>query len=392
MTVNNRPQVTIASSQMSSLPSTIEKIEVFGYPLTYAEGDYVMSGGRVVTVLESTVVRLSTSDGLVGHGEVCPLGSNYLPAHAAGARAAIAEIAPHLLGADAANPKAIALAMERALLGHPYAKSAIDLAVWDVLGQASGQPVCDLLGGRLHEDFPLYKAVSLASPEQMREQMERFRAAGIHHFQLKLGGDPSEDAARARAIVEATEPGDIVLGDANCGWRLPEAIIAAQQMAELPRFFLEQPCATLEECARVRDHTGAPLILDEVIVDLQSLLRAWELGALIGFNLKLSRVGGLTPARLLREVGEELGLMVNIEDAWGGDIAVAAVSHLAASTDPRALTMVSFINDWTEEHVLSDRPQAVDGRGRAPSEPGLGGGEVDEGLLGEPLASFELAE
>jgi len=350
-----------------------------------------MSGDRVVSVLDSTVVRLTTADGHAGHGEVCPLGANYLPAHAAGARAAIEEIAPHLLGADAANPKAIGRAMEQALLGHPYAKSAIDIASWDVLGQACGRPVCDLLGGRLHDDFPLYMAVSLASPEQMRERMERFRAAGVHRFQLKLGGDPSEDAARARAVVEATEPGDVVLGDANCGWTLPEAITAARQMEGLPRFFLEQPCATLEECARVREHTGLPIVLDEVIVDLQSLLRAWELGALVGFNLKLSRVGGLSPARLLRDLGEELGLMVNVEDAWGGDIAVAAVSHLAASTDPRALTMVSFINDWTEEHVLRDRPRAVDGRGRASSEPGLGGGGVDESVLGEPIASFEAA-
>jgi L-alanine-DL-glutamate epimerase-like enolase superfamily enzyme len=370
------------------MPSPIERVELFGYELTYAEGEYVMSGGRVVSVLDATVVRLTTADGLVGHGEVCPLGANYLPAHAAGARAAIAEIAPHLIGIDAANPRLVARAMERALLGHPYAKSAVDLAAWDVLGQACGRPVCDLLGGRLQEEFPLYKAVSLASPAEMREQMERFRAAGVHRFQLKLGNDPSEDAERARAVVEATAPGDVVLGDANCGWTLPQAIVAARQMEGLPRFFLEQPCATLEECARVREHTDLPLVLDEVIVDVQTLGRAWELGILVGFNLKLSRVGGLTPARLLRDLGEELGLMVNVEDAWGGDIAVAAVSHLAASTDPRSLVMVSFINEWTEEHVLRDRPRDVGGFGRASAEPGLGGGGVEEALLGTPLASF----
>ena len=240
--------VAIAGWGASPMPSPIERVELFGYQLTYAEGEYVMSGGRVVSVLDSTVVRLTTADGLVGHGEVCPLGANYLPAHAGGARAAIAEIAPHLIGLDAANPRLVARAMERALLGHPYAKSAVDLAAWDVLGQACGRPVCDLLGGRLQEEFPLYKAVSLASPAEMREQMQRFRAAGVHRFQLKLGNDPSEDAERARAVVEATAPGDVVLGDANCGWTLPQAIVAARQMEGLPRFFLEQPCATLEEC------------------------------------------------------------------------------------------------------------------------------------------------
>ena len=77
------------------------------------------------------------------------------------------------------------------------------------------------------------------------------------------------------------------------------------------------------------------MILDEVITDLPTLLRAWEDRAMEGFNLKINRVGGLTQARLMRDVGERLGMTVNVEDAWGGDLTTAAVSHLAASTRTR---------------------------------------------------------
>jgi cis-L-3-hydroxyproline dehydratase len=367
--------------------STIARIDLFAYDLTYVGGEYVMSGGRVVTTLSSTVVRITTADGLVGYGETCPLGSTYLPAHAAGARAALNELGPEVIGLDAANPAAVSRAMDAALLGHGYAKSALDVACWDVLGQAAGRPVCDLIGGRQQEQFELYVAIPLGSPEAMVDRVRRLCGEGVHRFQLKLGGDPVDDAARARAVVEATGPDDVIFGDANCGWSLREAVSAARLMEDLPRFFLEQPCATFDECVRVREHTSLPMILDEVITDLQSLLRAWEARALEGFNLKINRVGGLTNARLLRDVGQQLGLTVNVEDSWGGDLTTAAVSHLAASTRAECLQMVSFMNDWTNEHIAGHEPRSRKGIGSAPAGPGLGI-VVDPAALGDPFATF----
>jgi cis-L-3-hydroxyproline dehydratase len=369
--------------------TTIARIDLFSYELTYVGGEYVMSGGRVITALSSTVVRVQTADGLAGYGETCPLGPAYLPAHAAGARAALAEVAPAVLGRDAADPAGVSRAMDAALRGHAYAKSALDIACWDVLGQACGRPVCELLGGRRTARFPLYVAIPLGEPDAMAAHVTRLRAEGIHRFQLKLGGAPADDAARARAVIAATGDEDVVFGDANGGWTLGDAVIAVRQLEDLPRFYLEQPCATFEECLRVRDHTRLPLILDEVITDLPSLLRAWEAHALEGFNLKLNRVGGLSAARLLRDVGQQLGLIVNVEDSWGGDLTTAAVSHLAAGTWPEALRMVSFMNDWTNEHVAGHEPRSDAGFGAAPTAPGLGIA-VDPDALGEPFASFAL--
>jgi cis-L-3-hydroxyproline dehydratase len=366
--------------------TSISRIDVYGYDLTYIHGEYVMSGGRVVNSLESTIVRVTTEEGIEGFGEVCPLGPAYLPAHAAGVRAALAELAPPLIGSDACNLAAVSTLMDEALMGHGYAKSALDTACWDLLGRKAGLSVCELLGGRRQQSFPLYVAVPLGPLEAMVAHAGRLRSEGIRRFQLKLGADPAEDAARVRAVVEAAEEGDVVIADANGGWRLQDAISAAQLLEGLPRLHLEQPCPTLEECLQVRRRTRLPMVLDESIADVQSLLRAWGAQGMEGINLKISKVGGLTKARLMRDLAESLGLGLTIEDTWGGDVTTAAISHLAASTSRDALFTVSFMNDWTNEHVAGYSPRSEGGRGRPPEGPGLGI-EVDVELLGEPFFS-----
>jgi L-alanine-DL-glutamate epimerase-like enolase superfamily enzyme len=362
----------------------IERVEVFGYDLTYVYGRFAMSSDRQIETLPSTVVRITTTDGLEGFGEVCPLGSTYLPAHAAGARAALRELAPAILGVDASNLGAIEAAMDRALLGHGYAKSAIDIACWDVFGKATMVPICQLLGGRRSDELPLYAAVPLAPAAEMTSYVEARRAEGFRRFQLKVGDDPHDDVARVRGVVDATGQDELVVADANGGWSMQDALRAVRALGELERVFVEQPCRTLEECLVVRAHTTLPMILDECIDSLQSLFRAHRDRAMEAFNLKISKVGGLTHARLMRDVAVALGLRVTIEDTWGGDLITAAVSHLAASTPPEQLFTVSFMSDWTKEHIAGYGPRPRLSVGSAPTDPGLGV-EVDIELLGAPL-------
>ncbi|MEI7759467.1 MAG: mandelate racemase/muconate lactonizing enzyme family protein [Thermoleophilia bacterium] len=364
----------------------IARVDVFGYDLSYVHGRYVMSGGRVIESVPSTVVRVTTTAGVEGFGEVCPLGPAYLPAHSAGARAALSVLIPSVVGIGVNNLGAVNAAMDRALMGHGYAKSAIDTACWDALGKSVGLPVCDLLGGRLSESFPLYFAVPLRSVEEMTAYVHARRAEGIHRFQLKLGADPYEDAARTRSVVEATGPEDVIVADANGGWRLQDAVVAARAIDDLERVFFEQPCPTLEECLLVRERTTLPMVLDECITDVPSLLRAYEAKAMEAFNLKISKVGGLSQAKLMRDLAAQLGLRVTIEDTWGGDLVTAAVSHLAASTPPDTLFTVSFMNDWTNEHVAGHHPRSQAGFGSAPDGSGLGI-DVDVSALGAPLDS-----
>lgn len=364
----------------------IARVDVFNFTLTYVHGRYVMSGGRVIDALDSTIVRVTTDTGIAGWGEVCPLGTTYLASHPGGARAALALLAPAVVGLDPTNLAAVNHAMDTALAGHEYAKSPIDVACWDILGRTLGTSVTTLLGGLRQARFPLYVAVPLGSPRQMTDFVLARRDEGIHRFQLKIGGDPAEDALRARQVVAATGDEDLVVADANCAWRLNHAITAARLMEDLPRLYFEQPCPTMEECIEVRKHTTLPMVYDEVVHDVPTLLRAVREGGAGAFNLKVSKVGGLTRARLLRDLAQELGVQVTIEDTWGGDIVSATSAHLAASTRPEALLTVSFMNDWTNEHVAGHEPRSVGGFGSAPAGPGLGI-EVDPAALGEPVVT-----
>jgi len=364
----------------------IKRVDVYNFDLTYVHGTYVMSGGRAISSLPSTLVRVTADNGLQGWGEVCPLGTTYLPAHAEGARAALALVAPAVLGVDPTSPGAVNESMDAALSGHAYAKSPIDVACWDLTGRALGVSVSVLLGGVRQEKFPLYMAVPQGTPEEMTAYVLARRKEGIHRFQLKVGGDPVLDGVRVRQIIEATGAEDLVIADANCGWRLNEALIAAAAMEGLPRLYLEQPCPTMEECIEVRKRISLPMVYDEIVTDLPTLLRASREGGAGAVNLKVSRVGGLSKARLLRDVCDELGIQVTIEDTWGGDVVSATSAHLAASTRAKSLLTVSFMNDWTREHVAGHQPRSVDGFGSAPAGPGLGI-EVDAARLGKPLFS-----
>src|SRR5277367_2604102 len=137
----------------------ITRIRAYRVELPLREGSYKWSGGKSVTVFDSTVVEVTTDAGITGWGEVCPLGPFYLPAYAAGVRAGILELGPHLIGHDPTQLKKLNGFMDAALQGHPYVKSGIDMACWDILGKVAGMPVCALMGGRYGEDFVLYRAI-----------------------------------------------------------------------------------------------------------------------------------------------------------------------------------------------------------------------------------------
>jgi cis-L-3-hydroxyproline dehydratase len=132
-----------------------------------------------------------------------------------------------------------------------------------------------------------------------------------------------------------------------------------------------------------------PMVYDEIVHDVPTALRAVREGGAGAFNLKVSKVGGLTAAKLLRDLAQELGVQVTIEDTWGGDVVTATSAALAASTRAEALLTVSFMNDWCNEHVAGYQLSSARGVGSAPTAPGLGI-DVDESLLGAPIVSASL--
>ncbi|MGE0271778.1 MAG: mandelate racemase/muconate lactonizing enzyme family protein [Alphaproteobacteria bacterium] len=309
----------------------ITRIRAYGVNLPVKGGRYSWSKGKSVTQVDSTIVRIDTDEGVTGWGEVCPLGSFYLPAFATGARAAIAEMGPHLLGLDPTGLESVNRAMDTVLKGHPYAKCAIDLACWDLAGKSAGLPVAVLLGGRFGEAVPCGKAVSLAEPARMVAEMETHREAGYRRFQLKVGDDPEGDIARIRTVAGALQPGELAVADANCAWTPHEAMRVARAVEDAD-IYLEQPCETYGECLSVRRNTSLPFVLDEVLETEDQLLRALDDGAMDVVGIKLSRVGGLTKGRRFRDLCAARGIAMMFADSWGSDIMSSAIAHLAHST------------------------------------------------------------
>ncbi len=349
----------------------ISKISVFQVDLPLHEGSYNWAGGKSVQVFDSTIVRIETDEGITGHGEVCPLGPVYLPAYAEGARAGIKVLAPALLGQDPTQLAKLNRHMDATLKGHPYVKSALDMACWDILGQATGQPVCNLLGGRYGDDFPLYRAISQEAPEAMAGKVAGYRAEGYRKFQLKVGGDPETDIERIRAVSAELQRGDVLIADANTGWLMHQAARVVRAVKDID-VYIEQPCETFEECYSIRKMTDHPFVLDESIDGLPILLRANSLQAMDVVNIKISKFGGLTKARQARDLCVSLGIAMTIEDSWGGDIITAAISHLAHSTPTELLFSSTDFNSYVTVSIADGAPQRNNGRLAAPTTSGLG--------------------
>lgn len=364
----------------------ISEIEVYQVDLPLKEGRYAWADGKYVDTFDSTVVRIRTDEGVEGFGEVCPLGPFYLPAFGPGARAGIGELAPHLIGEDPVQLARVNAVMDAALLGHPYVKSALDMACWDIAGKVAGQPVCHLLGGRFGESVALYRAISQKPAEEMAENVAQYRAEGYRKFQLKVGGDAMQDIARIRAVRDVLEPSDVLVADANTGWQAPDAIRVANAVADLD-VFIEQPCVSYDKCRAVRDRTSLPFILDENIDGLQMLLTAHADRAMDAINLKISKVGGLTKARQIRDLCVSLGIPMTVEDSWGGDIVTAAIAHLAHSTpEPFRFSSTDF-NSYVTVSIAEGAPQRREGVMQASPKPGLGVSARME-ALGAPVATY----
>jgi L-alanine-DL-glutamate epimerase-like enolase superfamily enzyme len=361
----------------------ITRIRVYQVDLPLHEGSYKWSGGKSVTVFDSTVVQVETDAGITGFGEVCPLGPFYLPAYANGVRAGIAELGPHLLGEDPLQLAKLNQRMDAALKGHAYVKSGLDMACWDILGKVAGQPVCTLLGGRYGDDFGLYRAISQESPEAMASRVAGYRAEGYRRFQLKVGGDPMEDIDRIRAVAAKLQPGDRLIADANTGWRMHDAMRVVRAVRDVD-VYIEQPCLSYEECLSIRRHTDHPFVLDEVIDSLDALLRGHADQAMDVVNLKISKLGGLTKARQARDLCAALGVAMTLEDSWGGDIVTAAIAHLAHSTPPEFLFTATDFNSYVTVRIAEGAPRRVQGRMAASTAPGLGIAPIWD-ALGAPV-------
>ncbi len=357
----------------------ITQIALFKTEIPISGLPYRLSGGRSYDALDSTLVRVDTADGISGWGEICPWGRNYLPEFAEGARAGLGVLAPALIGVEATNPAQVTCAMDRCLTGHPYAKAAIDMACWDIFGKASDQPVHALLGGRQAEAIPLLSSLYNGTPQEMLERIALARADGIQCFSAKASGDIAADIAVFDAIADARAPDDTVIVDANGGWSVPTALQILQRL-DGRGLLVEQPCATLAECLRVRRRITAPFILDESAIgpdDLMTILREDAADAL---HIKISRVGGISRARMIRDFCAIAGISTFWEASGGSALADAAAAHVATASPAGTPHKFWSCQEFHKTRFTTGGPDIAGGLMRISDKPGLGV-EIDGAAL-----------
>ncbi len=364
----------------------IDRISLYSIRLDYQ----ILSRARaeVKTMdLPGVVVAIHASNGQVGYGESVPLAPSYLPMLAQGSEAAIATLAPELLGKNPLGIAALYDLMQLKVRGFPDGKAALDLALWDLLGKATELPTHTLLGGRQNERVILYNSIPHDTPEAMVESVRQRRAEGVRRFQIKVGADPEADIERLHRVYESLQPGERAFADANRGW-LPEDALRVVNAIKGLDLVVEQPCDGYEACLQIRRQTGHPIMLDEIIDDAADLMRAINDRALDIVVLKLAHVGGLTPALLMARICQQAGIRLRIEDTVGCELSNAAVAQLSVALPARYIYACYQAPDYGtrlgETSIRVDHGDVVVG-----DEPGLGV-KVDPSMLGEVVAEWAL--
>lgn len=364
----------------------ITKISVFSKSLTYVGGELAV-GARTsdndesFDTFNSSVVIIDTDAGVSGCGESCPWGDG-IP----GALPAMPALAEALTGEDPRELHKIERTMDSAVDGHTYAKSAVDIACWDILGKSAGVPVYMLLGGKLCDGAPLYRCVMEQGGEKMLAEMEQYRDAGYKHFKLRVGIEPENDIETIRTAARAARPGEVVYADANGRWILHDALRVVRAVDDLD-VMIEQPCMTYEECLHVRARTNVSMKLDESVTEQSMAERLTHDMAADVACVKMARIGGLTKARRVRDYLVDHGIKVVTECMMGGEIISATVSHFAASTPAELLFNTGDLHAYFSESTGTPAPATSGGRMFCPDAPGLGV-EPDFDGLGDPVAVF----
>ena len=364
----------------------ITAISVYQAELPYVGGEYRWGAGNAIKIALTSVVVIETDAGLTGCGEFCPCGENYIEAHSQGTEAAARLLAPALLGEDPRQVARIEQIMDGTIKGHGYAKAPFDAACWDILGQATGQPVWMLLGGRLTDGAPMYHVAPQRAPEEMRRELETLRQRGYRQFQIKVGADWALDIERIRETVPHLLPGETAFADANQGWRVDHAVRVARATRDLDYVF-EQPCQTYDECQQVRRLVDLPMKLDECVTDMRVAHRIVEDRGADIVCLKISKQGGLSKAVRMRGYLLDNRIPVVAEDTWGGEICTATLAHFAASTPESMLVNATDLHNYNTVSTGRPAPETRDGRLFASDRPGLGV-EPDFESLGAPVAIY----
>lgn len=349
--------------------ATIEPIAV-RVPLTKP---IKMSGVELVEA-ENILVRIQSHDGTIGWGEAASA-PNMTGETVESMMAALRYLRPFLLDRDAADFAAVHDEMDWRMVGNHAAKSAIDMALHDLVARARGVPLHALLGPQQRTRVPvLWMVASGSVAGDVRDAAQR-KAQGFTAYKIKVGAEtPAQDGARTRAVCETLGPGLLICADVNQAWTVDQAIAYLRAIGDAPLDFLEQPVRAhdLAGMARVASSTRVAIGADEGLHGIETIERHHAMGAARGGSLKTIKFGGVGPAFRAGQLCSRLGLHVNLASKMAeSGIATAALLHLAAAL-PSLDWGVSPTSQYLADDLVKEPIKVIEGHCTVPSGPGLG--------------------
>lgn len=346
-----------------------------------------MMSFTTLTAVNFVLVRVETADGLVGWGEAACLGGPTWSEESAESVAATVEryLAPGLVGREATGIEALRIEMARRVQGNPFARAAVEMALWDLNGRALGVPVHRLLGGRVRDRVPLSWSLAVADPEAELAEAREKVALGHRIFKVKTAAHPlARDVERVRRLREALGPDIALRADANQGWDRATALRAIRALEPWQLDFVEQPLPRwdLDGMAELARQVSVPLMADESCGSPQDALAIAGRGGVSILALKLTKSAGITGAMAVARIAEAAGLGCYMGSMIETSLGTAAYLHLALAATPVTWGCELFGPLLLAGDIVGKPVRYADGAILALDGPGLGV-DVDEAALRE---------
>ena len=360
--------------QLSVAPVAIERVETFLVDLpTIRPHQLSMATMNGQTLM---LVRLYCSDGTVGVGEGTTIGGLAYGAESPeGMKLAIdTYFAPLLVGADASHVPAIMAKLDKAIRDNRFAKCAVETALFDALGQRTGLPVSQLLGGRVRESLPV--AWTLASGDTAKDidEAERMLAQRRHNiFKLKIGRRAvADDVAHVAAIKKALGDRAAVRVDVNMAWSELQAQHGLAALADAGCELAEQPVATAEALARLKGRYPIAIMADESLTGPASAFALARVAGADVFAVKIEQSGGLRAAQQVAAIADAAGIALYGGTMLEGAVGTVASAHVFATFRDLPWGTELFGPLLLTEEILAQPLQYQDFQLAVPTAPGLG--------------------
>ena len=328
------------------------------------------------------LVRIHTSDGLVGLGE-----ASCTPRWSGEDQVSAAHfirdyMAPVLVGEDPTRVEALSRAVDRVVARNYFTKAAVEMALWDIAGKAAGEPVYRLLGGAAREAVSTKWSVSGVEPAKAAAIAAWAAGQGFGTMKVKVGIEPDADVSRVGAVRAAVGAGVRLGVDANGGWEPDAAVTAIDRLCEHDIYFAEQPVAAadLSGMADVRRRIRVPVIADESVFTLDDAKMVLRAKAADVLSVYVGKAGGIGPARAIVSLADSFGVACTIGSNLEMGVGTAAMIHLAVASP--GVSAEEFPCDiigplYYEDDLLTEPLPIAAGSARPTGRPGLGV-ELDE--------------